>query len=97
VALAARDETQRQLAAAVNVSSGSLSQVLNYNQRAWPALKRRIAAYLDLPEEHLFPDELSPLLRARAAQGLPPTVEDPDAARRIAALVAGTSMPRGAA
>ena len=43
----------------------------------------------------MSPDEIRQLVaRDRKAQGLPPTVTDPEALRRIAALVAAKAGPR---
>lgn len=52
--LAKRGRTQRWLAAETGVSPGVLSQVLNGHTAAWPALRRRIAERLELPESKLF-------------------------------------------
>lgn len=56
VELAKRGRSQRSLAKEVRVSAGSLSHVLNGRVVAWPALRRRVAEALDVPEAELFPE-----------------------------------------
>lgn len=67
--LAARGETQKHLAAAVKVTPGTLVQVVNGHHASWPALRRRIAEYLEVPERDLFPDHVDRLVESRSAQG----------------------------
>lgn len=89
VELARRGQRQTEFAPVVGVSPNVLGQVLNGHIRPWPALRRRVAEALDLPEHVLFPEHTAGAAAAgeRAAQGLGPTVTDPDALRRI-----GTAM-----
>jgi transcriptional regulator with XRE-family HTH domain len=47
---------QNQVAPAVGVQPVTLCQVLNRERKAWPALRARLADYLDVPEDQLFND-----------------------------------------
>jgi transcriptional regulator with XRE-family HTH domain len=55
VELSKRGMTQRSLADEISVSPGVLSLVLNGRASPWPALRRRVAEALDVPESDLFP------------------------------------------
>jgi transcriptional regulator with XRE-family HTH domain len=56
VELAKRGQTQRDFAPEVEVSPGTLGQVLNGHVGSWPALRRRCAEVLGRPEDELFPE-----------------------------------------
>jgi transcriptional regulator with XRE-family HTH domain len=48
--IVARGETQRQVAHAINVGPGVLGRALNGHVTPWPALRRKVAAYLGVTE-----------------------------------------------
>jgi transcriptional regulator with XRE-family HTH domain len=52
--LADRRITLVELASPARCNRGTLGRVVNGYQEPWPALRERLAAYLDLPEEDLF-------------------------------------------
>jgi transcriptional regulator with XRE-family HTH domain len=79
VAIAARGETQTELARAVGVSPGTMSGVLNDHVRPWPALRRRVADHLGVPAADLFTD---------ADEHADP-ITDPATLARVAALASG--------
>jgi transcriptional regulator with XRE-family HTH domain len=54
VELARRGESQRACADAVGVSANVLNRVLCYRTESWPALRRRLAEHLEMPEDQLF-------------------------------------------
>jgi transcriptional regulator with XRE-family HTH domain len=56
IELAKRGKTQRGFAGEVNISPGTLSQVLNGRAQPWPALRRRVSEALGVPESDLFPE-----------------------------------------
>ncbi len=90
--LARLGQTQRDLAAAIGYSPGTVSQVLNGHVSAWPELRARVARYLNTPEGALFPAESASadlVARTTAAQGLPLHVDDPDTIDAIAGHLAG--------
>jgi transcriptional regulator with XRE-family HTH domain len=98
IELCKRGLTQRSFAPQVGVSVGTLGQVLNGRVAAWPALRRRIAEALDVPEAQLFAEpgvititELQErarrLIERRVEQGLPPYIEDPDVLADVAAAL----------
>ena len=93
IELARRGETQRQCAAAIGVSAGSLNLVLNGHMAPWPALRDRLAEYLGCPADTLFSGDA---LRTAAAdlvqrtavdRGLPAEVDDPAVLQRVATIV----------
>ena len=59
VALAVRGITQVDFAPQAGVKPSTLGQVLNGHQASWPALRRRVADALQLPESELFPESVS--------------------------------------
>jgi transcriptional regulator with XRE-family HTH domain len=68
-ALAARGETQKQLAEAIGVAPGTVSLILNGRLEPWPAIRRKIADHVQAPEDQLFLDPVDRLLAERRQQG----------------------------
>lgn len=52
--IVARGLTQKQVAQEVGINANLFTQVLNRRRSSWPALRARLADYLDLPEDDLF-------------------------------------------
>jgi lambda repressor-like predicted transcriptional regulator len=68
----------------------TLGRVLNGYIAPWPALRRRCAEHLGLPENELFVDLGSAqrlVERTTAAQGLPLQVEDPEVLSEVASAL----------
>jgi transcriptional regulator with XRE-family HTH domain len=54
--IAERDERHCDVAAGLDVSPGTFTNVVNGHVIAWPALRARMADYFDVPEADLFDD-----------------------------------------
>lgn len=57
IALAERGLTYKEFAPRVGVTVPSFTQMVNFRVASWPALRRRCAAELGVPEAQLFPDD----------------------------------------
>ncbi len=97
--MAQRRMTIRALAAEVGVNANTLGRVLNGRADPWPALRKKVALALGMPETALFhdPEDLAVerLAHSRLSQGLSPDrFTDAQALSAISEIVARTAKAR---
>lgn len=55
--IVSRGLTLRTVATEVGVNSHTFGRVLNGHESPWPALRRRLSAYLEVPADELWHDD----------------------------------------